>query len=196
MSYNHGRSLAFVPSYEYHVSYETSKALKHYMVGSGGGKGWENNSYLDSLNGDENDRSAANKKYEEFSKSRQNFLKRQEEAMKDPRVQKFIEARNGNNMSRNQGIDVDGEGEGIVLEDGEIVTPIKMDMEDMMMDSYMGDEMRNGENSGGGSRFQNMMERSRRLQQMQQNQQQRYLSNPFLDDDNDNDNDNDLNGGL
>jgi len=131
-----------------------------------GGKGWENDSFLDSLNGNENEREDANEKYEKFKETRQQFMKRQEEAMKNPQYQKFMEMRMNQQMEQQkQDTMMRGEGPG-------------GDMDDMM--NPYAEEMSSGGNSQGGTRFQNMMSKSR---QMQQQRQQGFMQDPLMEED-------------
>jgi hypothetical protein len=60
-----------------------------------GGRGWDNNDYLNGLGGDDDDRQKATEEYQEFSRNRQAFLNRQKEVMKTPQGRAFLEARGG-----------------------------------------------------------------------------------------------------
>ena len=55
------------------------------------GRGWGNDDFLNSLGGDEEDRSAETEKYQEFKTSRENFDKRQRERMESPAGQLFMQ---------------------------------------------------------------------------------------------------------
>ena len=134
------------------------------MVGGGGGggaggKGWENNHYLESLGGDENDREEETKKYSQFQQSRNQFLKRQEKAMQDPKVRQFMQAR----QQQQQQMQQQGDDFGMGLEG----------MGDPFMEELTGGGAGAGGRGGqGGTRFQSMMNRSRRMQQLQQQQEE------------------------
>lgn len=56
-----------------------------------GGKGWENNSFLDSLGGSDEDQEKEKDSYYEQQESRKAFNKRQEERMKSPAARQFLE---------------------------------------------------------------------------------------------------------
>lgn len=60
---------------------------------SNGGKGWDNDSYLNNLGGTEEDRERAKNEYKEFQESRQAFLERQKSLTDNSRVQQFMQER-------------------------------------------------------------------------------------------------------
>mmetsp|Transcript_7257 Transcript_7257/g.14340 ORF Transcript_7257/g.14340 Transcript_7257/m.14340 type:complete len:195 (-) Transcript_7257:665-1249(-) len=82
-------ALAFVTKYS-HSSRECSN-VSVVRPGMVGGKGWENNSFLDSLGGSDEDQEKEKSNYYEQQESRKAFNKRQEERMKSPEAQKFME---------------------------------------------------------------------------------------------------------
>lgn len=55
-----------------------------------GGRGWDNQDYLSSLSGDEDDREKVQEEYQDFSDRRAAFLERQEKILKTPRGQAFM----------------------------------------------------------------------------------------------------------
>lgn len=105
-----------------------------------GGKGWENNNYLDSLGGNDQDREKAQKEYQDFHTSRQAFLKRQEERSQTPEGQKFLQQREQQQQQKSfndYSSDDDGEGDFF---------------------ANLGD-------SSGGSRFRRLMQQAQRKDQ-------------------------------
>ena len=58
-----------------------------------GGRGWDNNDFLSSLSGDEEDRKKSQEDYNDFSDSRAAFNARQAEIMKTPQGQAFMKQR-------------------------------------------------------------------------------------------------------
>lgn len=110
-----------------------------------GGKGWENSGYLDSLGGDDDDREQSKQDYQEFHETRQAFLKRQEERMKTPEAQRFLQQQQQRNeQSWQQAQD-------------EADFPMMGD-----------DEFEDLGASSGGSRFKQMMQKSKQMQQRMQ----------------------------
>lgn len=112
-----------------------------------GGKGWENNSFLDSLGGSDEDQEKEKANYLEQQASRKAFNKRQEERMKSPEARKFMEDyRKAQEQQRTD--DYVGDIMGVGGYD----------------DPFGGDEA--SETSSGGTRLQGMMAKAKR-QQMQ-----------------------------
>lgn len=155
-----------LPNYDWITEGSSSSIIEtRIMVG---GKGWENQNFLDSLGGDEGDRADAAEDYKDFKESRAAFMERQKKIMENPQAIKFMQERakrdimSGDNNSDDE--------------------PINMD--NMMMDPFGNDEANVG--SGGGTRFRRMMGVSR-LQQQRQQQKEEGLSpdqfNMFEDDD-------------
>lgn len=120
-----------------------------------GGKGWENNDYLDSLGGNQEDRKQAREGYEEFHKSRQDFLKRQQERMNTPQGKKFMEQQQ---QQQQQG----GNRGNSWLEDG------NGDDEDEYSFGGPVDDYDNIGESSGGSRLRDMMQKAKQRQRQQQ----------------------------
>jgi hypothetical protein len=116
-----------------------------------GGKGWENNSYLDSLGGNDQDREQANQEYNQFKETREAFLKRQQERMNTPEGQRFMRQQQSQIMQSR------------VNQDPSIMA----DDDDPYSDVGA---------SSGGSAFRKMMQRSQQMQQMQ-----RMGRAPFVD---------------
>ena len=108
-----------------------------------GGKGWENNGYLDSLGGNDDDREQAQQDYQAFHETRQAFLKRQEERMKTPEAQRFLKQQQRLNEQQWQAPSLDEE-------------------DDFPLDE---DEFEDLGASSGGSIFRQMMQKSKRMQQ-------------------------------
>ena len=110
----------------------------------GGGRGWENDGFLDNLGGDKNEEERAQEqqvKYEQFREQKakmDEMRKKQEEFFKTEQGQKFLQGR----QSRDSG-DIDLE-----IPGGDIMGQI-YNAEDLV-------------GSGGGSRFQTMMRRAER----------------------------------
>ena len=122
-------------------SYSSSSLVPFQQLNMIGGKGWDNNSYLDGLDSDdEEELLSRNQRYQEESKARKEFMERQRERMANPQAQKFMEQ--FQQMQRRDDVDFDNDNEG----DDEMVMPNSIH---------------------GGSRFQNMMSQSQRMQQMQ-----------------------------
>ena len=55
-----------------------------------GGRGWENNGFLDSLGGSDEDQEMERAKYQEEQEARKAFNQRQEERMRSPAAQIFL----------------------------------------------------------------------------------------------------------
>lgn len=119
-----------------------------------GGKGWENNGFLDSLGGDADDREQAQESYQEFHESRQAFLQRQEERLNTPQGQRFMK------QQQQQQQQLGGDDFGNETED---------------------DEFDSIGVSSGGSRFRTMMQKSSRMQKSRMMQQQPGGPNVFVD---------------
>ncbi|KAG7347943.1 hypothetical protein IV203_016648 [Nitzschia inconspicua] len=115
---------------------------------AGGGRGWDNNDYLSSLSGDDEDREDSTKQYQEFSERRAAFQQRQEEYFKNApqAAQAFLLQRQQQEESRLE--------EGAMLGD---------DLDDL----FGGDGFE--ETSGGGTRMSRMMAQAQRMQQLRQN---------------------------
>ncbi|CAB9516103.1 expressed unknown protein [Seminavis robusta] len=101
-----------------------------------GGKGWENNDFLDSLGGGDEDREQAQQNYEQFKETRESFNQRQAERMKSPQAQAFLKQQ----QSRAQ-------------------QESFFDDDDSLEDESYGDL---GVSSGG-SRFRNLMQKSQQM---------------------------------
>lgn len=104
-----------------------------------GGKGWENNSFLDSLGGNDQDREQAKQDYDDFKETREAFSKRQQERLNTPEGQRFVQQQQAQMQSR-----------------------INQDN-----NPNMGSEDPYGDvgTSSGGSAFRKMMQRSQQMQQ-------------------------------
>ena len=63
------------------------------VLGMVGGRGWDNNDFLSSLSGDDDDRSKSEEDYKDFSDRRASFNARQEEIMKTPQGKAFMKQR-------------------------------------------------------------------------------------------------------
>lgn len=147
-----------------------------------GGRGWDNNDYLSSLSGDEEDRKNSSEDYRDFSDRRAAFHARQEAIMKTPEGQAFLKQREEAQFRQ-----LRQQEEG--LADGD--------------DGDGGDGFAVEESSGGGTRMGRMMAQAKRMQEQRLKSQtnpmlggfQQQLLGP-LDDDNggsgsgSNDNDN------
>ena len=113
-----------------------------------GGKGWDNNNYLDGLDGSEEDRELSNEQYKEEAEARNAFMERQRERMNNPATKKFMEqlqkqreAGNTSGYGMSVGAGVDG---GMDDFDNNMPTPNSIH---------------------GGSRFSSMMSKSKQMQQ-------------------------------
>ena len=130
------------------------------------GKGWGNEDFLDSLGGSSEDRENSLDQYERFQESRAEFAKRQEEMMKNPKVQEFMRAR----AERERGARGDPEGDGFASPKDDLFGGGGSMMDGADDESLVG--------SGGGTRFRRMMGNrgtlKERLQQQQQQQQQGF----------------------
>lgn len=105
-----------------------------------GGRGWDNQDYLSSLSGDDEDREKSQEDYQEFSDRRAAFHARQEEIMKTPQGQAFMKQR-----QEQQFRNLQEEEQNLFSEDG-------MPFEDFQ------------EGSGGGTRMSQMMAQAKRMQ--------------------------------
>lgn len=72
-----------------------SNARIQSLIAMVGGRGWDNDDYLNGLSGDDEDRQKATEGYQEFSKSRKAFVDRQKEIMKTPEGRAFLDSRGG-----------------------------------------------------------------------------------------------------
>jgi len=115
-----------------------------------GGKGWENNSFLDSLGGNEDEQEEANQSYNEYKDSREAFLERQKQMMKTEAGKNFLQNRAAQDRDRQE------------IPEGE---------DGAFFGRGIGDDV----GSGGGTRFRNMMSRANAAQQHQQMQQQDFF---------------------
>jgi len=70
-----------------------STATTTTVLGMVGGRGWDNNDFLSSLSGDDDDRSKSEEDYKDFSDRRAAFHARQEEIMKTPQGKAFMKQR-------------------------------------------------------------------------------------------------------
>lgn len=111
-----------------------------------GGKGWENNNYLDSLGGNDEDREKAQQEYSEFHASRQAFLKRQNERRQTPEGQKFLRQQEQQQDEKRRQYNSNNNNN----EDGE------------------GDFFANLGDSSGGSRFRRLMQQAQRNEKSNQ----------------------------
>ena len=105
-----------------------------------GGRGWDNQDYLSSLSGDDEDREKSQKDYQEFSDRRAAFHARQEEIMKTPQGQAFMKQR-----QEQQFRNLQEDEQNLFSDDG-------MPFEDFQ------------EGSGGGTRMSQMMAQAKRMQ--------------------------------
>jgi len=71
----------------------TATATTGTVLGMIGGRGWDNNDFLSSLSGDDEDRSKSEEDYKDFSDRRAAFNARQEEIMKTPQGKAFMKQR-------------------------------------------------------------------------------------------------------
>ena len=105
-----------------------------------GGRGWDNQDYLSSLSGDDDDRAKSREEYEDFSERRKAFNARQEELMKSPQAKEFMKRRQEQqyqNLQQNE---------------HEQMFP---------SDEFLMDDIPEG--SGGGTRMGEMMARAKRM---------------------------------
>jgi hypothetical protein len=106
-----------------------------------GGRGWDNQDYLSSLSGDDEDREKSKEDYNDFSERRAAFHSRQEEIMKTPQGRAFMKQRQ------------DKKFENLQQEEQQ-----RLDSDD---DILLGDFQ---EGSGGGTRMAQMMAQAKRMQ--------------------------------
>jgi hypothetical protein len=114
-----------------------------------GGRGWVNNGFLDSLGGSDEDQEEEKARYLEEQESRRAFNQRQEERMRSPAAQKFLEE------YRNQQEKGVGGVEGTIMGGGSAA---------FHDNPLVGDEV--SESSSGGTRFQGMMAKAKQQQEM------------------------------
>jgi DNA repair ATPase RecN len=76
----------------------------HAMVG---GKGWDNNSFLDSLGGNPQDREQSQQDYNNFKETREAFAKRQQERFNTPEGQRFMQQQKAQMQSSQSNQDPD-----------------------------------------------------------------------------------------
>jgi len=111
------------------------------VLGMIGGRGWDNQDYLSSLSGDDEDREKSKEDYNDFSERRAAFHSRQEEIMKTSQGRAFMKQRQ------------DKQFENLQQEEQQ-----RLDSED---DILLGDFQ---EGSGGGTRMAQMMAQAKRMQ--------------------------------
>lgn len=109
-------------------------------LGMIGGRGWDNQDYLSSLSGDDDDRAKSQEDYKDFSERRAAFHARQEEIMKTPQGQAFLKQRQEQEFQNLQNE------QNMFSEDG---LPVEQDLE---------------VGSGGGTRMSRMMAQAKRMQ--------------------------------
>jgi len=137
-----------------------------------GGRGWDNQDYLSSLSGDDEDRKKSQEDYQDFSERRAAFNARQEEIMKTPQGQAFMKQRQEQqfrNLQQQQ-----EEQDGLMPENGFPFGEVS-------------------EGSGGGTRMGHMMAQAKRMQgQRSQSNMiggfQQQLLGPLDDDENEEEN--------
>ena len=103
-----------------------------------GGKGWDNDSYLEGLGGSEKDREEAQKEYQEFKDSREAFMERQSAMMDTEQGRKFLEDRA--RMQQRQ-------------------------QQQQAADDEWGAPQAAATNKAGGSRFSHLMQQSKKIQE-------------------------------
>ena len=118
-------------------------------LGMIGGRGWDNNDYLSSLSGDEEDRKNSQEDYQEFSDRRAAFQARQEEIMKTPRAQAFLKQRQQQQQQQHE-------------QEGRLASPDNDGMGAFGYDD--GADLFVEESSGGGTRMGRMMAQAKRMQ--------------------------------
>lgn len=114
-----------------------------------GGRGWENNGFLDSLGGSDEDQEMEKAKYQEEQEARKAFNQRQEERMKSPAAQKFLEDYRNQQEKRAGGVE-----------------DIMGGTSAAFYDNPMAGEDDGSESSSGGTRFQGMMAKAKMQQEM------------------------------
>jgi hypothetical protein len=114
-----------------------------------GGKGWENNNYLDSLSGNDADRERAQQEYQEFQDSRQAFLHRQQARRQTPEGQRFLREQQQQRMQQQSSFDDDDDGTGDFF-------------------AQLGE-------SSGGSRFRKVLQQAQRQQQQQKSRRTTFI---------------------
>ncbi|VEU40389.1 unnamed protein product [Pseudo-nitzschia multistriata] len=107
-----------------------------------GGRGWDNDDFLSSLSGDEDERKKSREDYDDFSDRRASFNARQAEIMKSPQAQAFMKQRQEQQMRYLE----EEQGQGDLSGDG----------------TFLGGDVPEG--SGGGTRMGRMMEQAKRMQ--------------------------------
>lgn len=108
-----------------------------------GGRGWDNQDYLSSLSGDDEDRKKSQEDYQDFSERRAAFNARQEEIMKTPQGQAFMKQSQEQQFRKLQ--QQQAEQDGIMSENGFPFGEVS-------------------EGSGGGMRMGHMMAQAKRMQ--------------------------------
>ena len=107
-----------------------------------GGRGWDNSDYLSGLSGEDEDREKAAEDYQDFSERRKAFMERQQEIMKTPQGQAFLEQQQQRN---------------------------KVPMDDFGSNDGFEDDLANiTPNAEGATRMAQMMAQAKRMQRMQQ----------------------------
>jgi len=133
-----------------------------------GGKGWENNSFLDSLGGGDEDREKAQDEYKEFHESREAFMERQKQRMATPEGQRFMKQQQQRDQNRGMSWQDEGDAKDIIMGRDENFVG-RNDFDDL--DTVGG--------SSGGSRFRNMMQQSKMKKQGMAPQRMTY-EDPLL----------------
>jgi hypothetical protein len=109
-----------------------------------GGRGWDNQDYLSSLSGDDDDRENEKEKYQDFSERRAAFQKRQEDLLKNsPQAQAFLQQRQRQQQEN-------------LMQEG------KSMQDNFGFQNFEDDEIETG--SGGGTRMGQMMAQAKRMQ--------------------------------
>jgi hypothetical protein len=132
-------SLSFSPQQTLKPSQHPQERHHHSSVlFVGGGKGWDNGNYLEGLGGSKEDRDEAHQDYQEFKESREAFLERQKALMDTEQGRKFLEDRA--RMQQRQ-------------------------QQQQAADDDWGAPQPAATNKAGGSRFQHLMQQSKKMQQ-------------------------------
>jgi hypothetical protein len=109
-----------------------------------GGRGWDNDDYLNGLSGNGEALEKAQEDYQEFSQRRKDLLARQEEIMKTPEGRAFLEQQQKQQLKRD-------------------LRPRNDSKDDDFKDDFANIEP----GSQGGTRMGNMMARAKRMQEQQ-----------------------------
>jgi hypothetical protein len=115
-------------------------------LGMVGGRGWDNDDYLNGLSGDDSDRQKVTEDYQDFSRNRQAFLNRQKEALNTPQGRAFLEAR------------------GVASRGGIPQPQDMMDLNDLVPNDPAVLDVKPG--TGGGSRMARMMAQAEQMKKM------------------------------